>query len=350
MSSLYRPSVLEAFATEVLTSTGLPEERAQVVSRTLVASDLMGHTTHGLQLLWPYAQQAAQGLMTREGEPETITDHGSAVTWDGRRLPGPWLIEKAIDLGIKRLPQHPVWTMAIARSHHIACLAAYLTRVTDQGYMIILASSDPGNRTVAPYGSTTGVYSPDPLAYGIPTGGDPILFDSSASTQANGLVMQRHAQGRMLDDQWLMQADGTLTDDPAAFFDQPPATILPLGGLSLGFKGFGLALLIEALTSGLAGSGRRDHDGAWSASVFLMLIDPSGFGGLRAMTDEMDYFREACQASRVHPDFEAVRLPGQRALEQMRRQLQDGVELHPEAFKTVQRCAAEYAVSMPPTL
>lgn len=340
----YDYQFLVSFACKVLATTDLSLPRCQTIAETLVASDLMGHTTHGLQLLWPYVNQLAEDQMTKEGEPKVISDYGAAVTWDGNYLPGPYLVEKAIDIGLERVKEHPLFTLAIQKSHHIACLAAYLERVTDQGKIIILGSSDPGNKTVAPYGGTTGTYSPDPLSYGIPTKGDPILFDSSASTLANGQIMQRQAHGQMLEGAWLMKNDGSLSDDPATFFEDPPSTILPVGGLTLGFKGFGYGILMEALTSGLAGSGRRDHVGRWSASIFLQIIDPNKFGGTQAFTDEMQHFVDQSKASQHHPNFSEIRMPGERALRLKRQQLKEGILLHPEVIKGCKNCAEKYGV------
>lgn len=338
MEKRYSYQELFDFTTNAFHQAGLAPDRSEVMARTLIVSDLMGHTTHGLQLLSPYLKQLEEGQMTKSGDPEVISDHGAVATWHGRHLPGPVLVEMGIDLGLERLKEHPVFTLAIQNSHHIACLAAYLERVTDLGKIIILGSSDPGNRTVAPFGGTTGVYSPDPLSYGIPTQGDPILFDSSASTLANGQIMQRHAHGQMLDGAWLMHADGSLSDDPASFFADPPATILPVGGLTLGFKGFGYGILMEALTSGLGGAGRREPVGRWSASVFLQLIDPEKFGGTHAFLAEMQHLVDACHASAPHPQFGAVRMPGERALALKRKQLKEGILLHPEVVKGLEKC------------
>jgi len=47
----------------------------------------------------------------------------------------------------------------------------------------------------------------------------------------------------------------------------PPGTILPLGGLTSGHKGFGLGLLIEALTGGLAGHGRAYPADGWVSRI-----------------------------------------------------------------------------------
>lgn len=337
MEKRYSYRELFDFTCHSFIEAGLAPDRSEIMARTLITSDLMGHTTHGLQLLNPYLQQLKEEQMTRTGDPETISDHGSTVTWNGCHLPGPVLVEMGIDLGLKRLDEHPVFTLAIQNSHHIACLAAYLERVTDLGKIIILGSSDPGNKTVAPFGGTTGTYSPDPLSYGLPTQGTPILFDSSASTLANGQIMQRHAHGQMLEGAWLMRSDGSLTDDPASFFEDPPSTILPVGGLTLGFKGFGYGLLMEALTSGLAGAGRRKPAGRWSASVFLQLIDPEKFAGTEAFLAEMQHLVDACHASKPHPNFEKVRLPGERALALKKKQMKEGILLHPEVVKGLEK-------------
>jgi hypothetical protein len=40
-----------------------------------------------------------------------------------------------------------------------------------------------------------------------------------------------------------------------------------------------LALLIEALTGGLAGFGRADPGDGWGATVFVQVVDPAAFGG-----------------------------------------------------------------------
>ncbi len=337
---------LEQFATEVLTSAGLSMDRSKLVARILVCSDMMGHTTHGLQLLWPYAEQIREGKMTLTGEPEVIADHGSSLTWDGNYLPGPYLVEKAIDICLTRMAEQSMVTVAIGNSHHIACLAAYMERVTAQGYMIIIMSSDPGNQTVAPFGGLDGKFSPDPIAYGIPTEGDPIIFDSSASLIANGVVMQKRAAGKKLSGPWLMDAQGNATDDPEAFFADPPATILPAGGLQMGFKGFGYAILIEALTSGLAGKGRKDENTHWRASVMVQVINPDKFGGRDNFRGEMQNLVKLCRASNPRPGFEGVRMPGERALKLKREYSEYGVAMHPEVIKTMEKCAEKYQVDM----
>src|SRR5258708_511542 len=183
----YRAPDLVAWARALLGRGGLPDERALVVARVLLEGDLLGHTTHGLDLLPRYLQELDEGRMARTGDPETLSDSGAALTWDGRRLPGPWLVEEAIGAARERLGQHPLVTVVIRRSHHIGCLQAYLKPVTDQGLMILLTCSDPSAGGVTPYGGVAPRITPNPIAAGFPTEAGAVLIDVSMSTTSNAL-------------------------------------------------------------------------------------------------------------------------------------------------------------------
>jgi len=124
----YGAERLREFATRLLHAAGLGADRAQVVAEVLVEADLLGHDTHGLDMLARYLDELAGGRMAREGEPETLRDSGSALSWDGRRLPGPWLVKRAIAKARERLAAHPTVTVVVRRSHHIGCLQATSSR------------------------------------------------------------------------------------------------------------------------------------------------------------------------------------------------------------------------------
>ena len=107
MTERYPASVLRAFAAGLLGRAGLENDRADDVAGILVEGDLMGHTTHGLQLLGPYLKSLEDGTMTALGQPGVIADRGAALTWDGNFLPGPWLVLRALGLAFARITEHP---------------------------------------------------------------------------------------------------------------------------------------------------------------------------------------------------------------------------------------------------
>ncbi|HUJ09128.1 MAG TPA: Ldh family oxidoreductase [Verrucomicrobiae bacterium] len=335
------------FGQSLLTASGLAEDRARDVAEVLLEADLLGHTTHGFALLPAYLGELKKGTMETSGEPKIIADHGSALTWDGRYLPGPWLVRRAIAAARERMVQNPVVSVAIRRSHHIACLQAYLQPVTGAGLFILLTCSDPASRTVVPHGGTAPRFCPNPIAAGIPTDADPILIDISTSSTSNGVCNRAAAEGKRLPGLWLIDRDGNPTDDPRVLASDRGGWILPLGGLDLGYKGFAFALIVEALTNALAGHGYADDERRWGASVFLLIIDPERFGGRAAFLRETSFFAEYCRETPAPPQRPSVRLPGQAALAHRKEQLANGVMLHPTILPAVIPWAKELGVALP---
>jgi LDH2 family malate/lactate/ureidoglycolate dehydrogenase len=343
----YDAPALIGFAKSLLTGAGMPGDRARDVADILVEGDLLGHDTHGLQLLASYLQNIEAGQMKLEGEPITLADHGAVLTWDGQRLPGPWLVLRAMDIAMEKARTYGSGTVTIGRSHHIACLAAYLKRATDRGLVMLLLSSAPSGASVAPHGGLRSVFSPSPIAIGFPTGDGPVLVDVSTSITTNGLTNRLRREGKRLPHHWLIDENGEASDDPAVLSSPHRGTILPLGGLDAGHKGYGLALLVEALTAGLAGHGRADPLEPLGASVFLQILDPEAFSGGDAFRRQMGWVAQACLDNPPRQGFDRVRLPGQMGLLRRERQLRDGVELEPSILPALSPWAEKFRVALP---
>ncbi|NEX64728.1 Ldh family oxidoreductase [Noviherbaspirillum galbum] len=343
----YSAPALSGFANRLLRAAGMAAPQADAVADVLVEGDLMGHDTHGLALLPRYLDEVERGGMARGGEPVVLSDRGGALNWDGMRLPGPWLVLRGIDALVPRAREAGCATLTIRRSHHIACLAAYLLRATEAGFLVLLASSDPAVASVAPHGGTRAVFTPNPLAAGIPTSSTPFLIDISTSIKTNGMSARLHQAGALFEEECMLDANGMPTRDPGVLFADPPGTIMPLGGLGSGHKGFGLSLIIEALTGGLAGMGRADPHEGWGATVFLALFDPDAFGGRDAFTRQMDWIAAACRANPPRPGVDAVRMPGDRGLLLRQEQLRDGVSLGAGIAEALHRSAERYGERLP---
>jgi len=349
-STRYGAEPLRVYAGALLAAAGLRGDIARDVASILLDGDLMGHTTHGLALLPGYLGELEQGRMGKSGEWETVHASAAAQTWDGRRLPGAWLTLRALDAAHAMAKTQGSGTVVIRRSHHIACLAAYAKRATDRGVMALVCCSDPATHSVAPFGAVTSVFTPNPLAAGIPTSGEPILLDISASYTTNGMTMRLHQAGESLPHPWVQDAQGNATRDPAVLFAEPKGTLLPIGGLEAGHKGYALALLIEALTGGLAGHGRADPVEGWGATVFVQVLDPAAFGGADAFAAQMDWIARACHDATPRPGGPPVRLPGERALRLYREQSENGVALFPAIMPALAPWAQKLGVAPPAAL
>jgi L-lactate dehydrogenase len=335
------------FARLLLEAAKLAPNIATTVAQTLLEGDLLGHDTHGLQLLGGYLRELDTGTMRHAGEPRVIAERSVVATWDGERLPGPWLVRQAIQWATPRAKTHGQASVVIRRSHHIACLAAYLEQPCRDGLVVLVSSSDPAVASVAPFGGTTAVFTPNPIAAGFPTDGDPVMIDISASVTTNGMTARLRDSGELGRHAWWLDARGSPTRDPSVLFSNPPGTILPLGGLDSGHKGYGLALLVEALTGGLAGHGRADPAEGWGATVHVQLFDPAAFAGLDAFRRQTEHIARACRQSPAQPGGPPVRLPGERGLARKREQLERGVALHPAIMPALTARATQAGIKAP---
>ncbi|SNS91277.1 MULTISPECIES: Ldh family oxidoreductase [unclassified Pseudomonas] len=331
---------LTAFVEQLFVKAGADSEVAQVVTRVLLEGELLGHRTHGLNLVSRYIDGILSGQVKARAQAlEHVSDSGISSVFDGHYVLGPYCVSRALDCAAKGATAQGIGIAVVRRASHIGCLAAYLKPYTDQGLVAMVYSSDPSVALVCAHGGIDPVYTPNPIAAGVPTQGEPILLDVSMSTVTLGLVGQCRDAGSRLPHPVLVSNDGQLSDDPRDFFTNPPGSILPLGGQAFGHKGFALALLVEALTSGLAGHGRKDEPTQWGASATAVVIDPRFFGGLEAFTHETSFLGRLILASRPLDPERPVRLPGQAGLALRRQALAQGVSLSPQLMADLDRLA-----------
>ncbi len=356
MSTRYRHEDLIDTAAQLYAAAGLDAEISRVVAEILVEADLLGYSTHGLQFMPAYLTQLEAGKWTTSGMPDIVADAGAALRLDGRGLPGQWNVVKALEMAMARSTvsggEHPVVSVAIGRSQNISCLATYCRRAAEAGALAILVTSGPANAVVAPAGGRGAALATSPIAAGIPANAashaHPILFDTATSATTNRMVERTRREGGRLPYKALVDAAGNPTDDPEALYTDPPGAILPMGGLETGHKGAAISILIEALTSGLAGWGRAPGaDKPFGNNVFLQLIDPGAFAGRDAFANETGHLADSIRGVAPMAGTDAVRMPGDRAYGLWREQISDGVELHPEILPRLAPWLEKYGVAAP---
>ncbi|MFT5710810.1 MAG: LDH2 family malate/lactate/ureidoglycolate dehydrogenase [Halioglobus sp.] len=350
MVNKYALHDLTGFGTSLLVAAGLNHQRAQVMAQVFLEADLMGFSTHGLNRVASNLDWLLSGQSRCEGEPQILSDRGNTFNWDAQFLPGPWVVSLAIDVAMERVAQRGLVAATIRRSQHIAALAAYCPKVVEAGYIILMSCSTPAENTVCAPTGITPLLSANPIAFAAPADDYPLLFDISMSVTAGGYVARALREGKPMPEPCLKDNQGRITDQPQAFFDEPGGSILPIGGLSHGYKGFALGIAAEVMSMALGGYGRADsesrNDGE-ANSVFLQIIDPAAFGSLAAFKRELGAQRQLCEDSQVAQGQEAVRFPGQRAWQRRRQQTQHGVELYPEIMVDLTRWANRLGVEAP---
>ena len=329
----YRADDLRKLVADMAGKMGLAPEMARAMAARVIDADLLGHRTHGLLFFPAYLERMEKGAIARSGAHEVLADAGGVFAWKANRLAGAWMMQLATEELIARSKKYGVASATIANCSHIGCLQAYLLPFTRKGLVVMISATNPGIYSVAPFGGIDPVLTTNPMAYGLPTSGKPMLVDMSTSVASNALFNGYAARGEKLPGQWLLDAEGNPTDDPKALTAKPPGTILPLGGLDFGYKGFGLGLVLEALSLGLPGYGRAQKPDMFGQGVYIQATDPAAFSGREHFLKEMDHLAESCRKSRPRPGPKGVRVPGERALDSMQEQEQNGVRIGEEALK-----------------
>lgn len=344
----YAPQAMEATLNALFRAAGLGTGKADAVARNLVAADMSGYATHGCALAPWYLEALQRGEIARTGDFEVVSDAGACVAWRGNRLPGAWLMERAIELALERVPKHGIFAMTIAGGQHVGALGVYLERLTSHNLVPMLTCSGPAAAGVAPYGGIRPVITPNPIAFGIPTRQAPVLLDISTSITTLNMARQLARAGQRFDGQWGLDSTGAPTDDPIAVLNG--GSLLPIGGLDHGHKGYGLGLMVEALTQGLGGLGRHQRPQGMLMNVYLQVTDPAAFGGRDTFLDESDWLVDACRSSPARPGMAAVRVPGESASNRWRDAQANGVLIGTAAHEGLRPWLDRYEIAWPPAL
>ena len=348
MSARHPAASLVAFAAALLAKGGLEPEKARAVAEILVEGDLLGHNTHGLAMVPLYLAELAKGTMSKSGEPEVVRQRGVVALWDGGYLPGQYVVARAIDWALPIAKDNGIAAVTVRRSHHIGCLAALALRAVEKGFVALIANSDPAGARVAPYGGTEALFTPDPFAIGYPGTPNPVLVDICASITTTSMTRQKVAEGVPFERPWLLDHEGRATTDPRVLEHTTPRGSLQLiGGLDHGHKGFGLALMVEALSQGLAGHGRLDAPKRWGGNTYLQVIDPELFAGRDEFARLMDHFGERCRSNKPIDPAQPVRMPGDSAARSLAAARRDGITYDEATRAALQRCAHDLGVAHP---
>ena len=331
-------------------AVGLDSARAGVMASVFLEADLLGFTTHGMNRVASNLDWLQRGESRKQGEPVIIADCGNLFNWDADFLPGPWVVTKAIEQCMERVAERGIVCATIRRSQHIACLGAYCPQIAEAGYVALITCSSPNENNISAFGGIEPIFSANPLAFVAPGDDYPVLFDISMCITAGGYVSRAKREGKLLPGKFLKDAKGDVSDDPAVFFADPPGSIMPIGGISHGYKGFALTLMTEILSNALGGYGRANDTAATDGeanSVYIQIIDPKAFGSMEDFKQQAEKIKSMCENSATRPGDEPVRVPGKRAWQSREDQLADGVELYPTIMQDLKPWADKLGVQMP---
>jgi ureidoglycolate dehydrogenase (NAD+) len=334
---------LGAWAVACLEKAGVPHDEAKLVGESLVQTSIWGIDSHGILRLTHYLNRLTIGsikaasvpVVTRTG-PVTAQVHGE----DGLGIIHATLaMETAIDMA----KESGVGVVGVGHSSHCGAMGLY-TRMAAREHLVGIALTHSSS-VVVPHGGKQKYFGTNPLSIAFPRkGGDPVCLDMATSQVAWNKVLNARIEGRELDPGVAVDASGVPTTDP----DLARAGI-PLGGPIYGYKGYGLAFMIDLLCGVMNGMTFGRHinsmyeelDRPRKIGHMAIAIDPARFAGAASLEPQVD---AVIADLRTQGD---ILFPGEPELLEQEKRRASGIPIDAEALADMQRWSARLGVPFP---
>ena len=323
----------------VFQKLNIPTAEAEVVTKSMVDANRVGHDSHGVIHLPKYVRELEDGLIQPDAPTETLHESASIAVLNGNWGFGPVIATRAVELAIQKAKQTDISSVAVSRCNETGRLGGYACLAADAEMIGLLMANDHGGGTcVAPHGGVEGRLSTNPIACAVPIEGqDPILLDMSTSVVASGKLRVKQHQNEALPHGWLINAQGESTTNADDFYGVPPAALLPFGGAVSEHKGYGLSIIVDILSGALTGAGcSQDEDARVGNGLFVLVINVASFRGFPGFSAEIERFVRYLKSAKRAAGVDAIRVPGERGWEEQRKREQEGIPIDTETWTQIQ--------------
>ena len=328
---------LGALAVRALEGLGLAHGDAERTAWVLVMGDLMGHATHGVLRLESYGDRIARGAIDPRARPAIERVAPALARVDGGGAIGPLVGRAALDAAIDGARTCGIGASFVRNGNHFGAIAPYCWLAAQSGFATIIGSN--ASVTVAPTGGREERLGNNPLAIGVPRpGGDPVILDMAMSVVARGKIRAAVKQGKAIPDTWATDREGRPTTDPKAALE---GFLMPFGG----YKGYGLAVMVDLFAGLLSGGAYLTHVKSWldepdapgNLGHFFIALDATRLGTAEWLAGRVgDFARILHDTQRADPQV-AVKLPGEIEMEKLARHRRDGIEIDPDVVAMLER-------------
>ena len=311
---------------------------AEVVTRSMVDANRVGHDSHGVIHLAKYVRELEDGLIQPGAPTETLHESASISVLDGNWGFGPVIATRAVEMAIQKAKQTDISSVAVSRCNETGRLGGYACLAADAEMIgLLMANDHGGGACVAPHGGVEGRLSTNPMACAVPIERqDPIVLDMSTSVVASGKIRVKQHRNEPVPHGWLIDAEGKSTTNPDDFYDVPPAALLPFGGSVSEHKGFGLSVIVDILSGALTGAGcSQGEDARVGNGLFVLVMNVASFRGFPGFSAEIQRFVDYLKSAKRDAGVDAIRVPGERGWEEQRKRERDGIPIDTETWAQI---------------
>ena len=338
--------VLTRFAYQLLTAANVAHKKAELVARSLVAANLRGVDSHGLQLLPFYIEQIFLGNMNIHNEGHVVSENGACLTYDGENGIGQWISEICCTHAIRLAKEHGIGMVVARESNHFGAAAFWAQRMSSAGLIgIVMCNASP---LVAPWQGREPRFGTNPICMSVPGPENTWLFDMATTTVALGKVLNAQFHGRKsIPPGWAMDSEGVPTENVETALN---GLLMPLGG----YKGSGLAMMAEILCAVLSGGamstelgGIRVQDQPMRTSQFFLAIDVHRFMPLEAFHHRMQSLVAMVKSSATAKGYDEVLVAGDPEWRAEAERRRTGIPLSDGVWNALVEAAAKLGVPLP---
>ncbi len=297
-------------AAAILRAWGITPENADRTAQVLGWADLRGVESHGIAMLVEYNERRHTRPVNMRAEPWIVRETAVSALLDGDGGLGHVPATKAMALAIDKAQASGVGLVSVRNSGHFGALGCFTSMAAEADLIGIATTSVFGVR-VPPTGGRQARFGTDPWSFAAPgEDGRPFLLDMATTTVASGKVRNKAIEGQLMPPGWGFDRGGVPTLDPMAVMQG--GFLSPLGGAAegAGHKGYGLAMMVNILSSCLSGStlitdpmhSKQPH--GLDVGHFFMAFDPGLFRDIGDFRADVARF---CDAMRATPPVDPAK-------------------------------------------
>src|SRR5438445_6511773 len=341
------------FVADVFTHAESSPEEAKRIATYLTTANLTGHDSHGVIRVPVYIRWKKMGSVVPDQKVEMIVDTPSLAVIDGKFGYGQTVTPQAVRIGIEKCRKAGLAAIALRNAGHIGRVGDWAEMAAAEGLVSVHFVNAAGSLLVAPYGGVEKRLSTAPYSVGMPRQGqDPIVLDFATSIVAEGKVLVASRGGKKLPKGALVDADGTLSEDPAVLYgphakDGPRDHTKGTGAIrAFGeHKGSGLAFICELLGGALTGTGATAGDRRFANGMFAVYVDPKVIDTSNFFDGEISRYVDFIRATKPVSGVESVLIPGDPEKKMRADRTRNGVPLPDDTWAAIVNTAREVGVS-----
>jgi LDH2 family malate/lactate/ureidoglycolate dehydrogenase len=341
---------LEGFARALIRAAGVPPDAAALTARSLVSANLRGVDSHGVHLLLFYLEQIERREIDPLGGGRVVSETGGCLLYDGGNALGQVVADRCTDHGVRLTRQHGLSLVVARESNHFGAAAFWAQKYSAQGLIgAVFCNASP---IVPPWQGKAGRVGTNPICLSVPGGAErPFLLDMATTTVAANRIFKAMVNGQpQIPPGWAMDADGVPTTDTRTAYE---GLISPLGG----YKGSGLALMVEILCGVLGGGamatevgGLRFRGRPFRASQCFLGIDIERFLPLGEFQARMDWLIREIKNTPPAKGYTEVLVAGEPEWRAEERRRREGIPLEAGTWNGLLAFADRWGIAPPALL